>query len=72
VGKEQEANMTALPLIAVDVCEALLDLATMEPTFQHTFGDKSAMGRGLPFVIRYSAAMNVAGCYVPFTISVRR
>jgi hypothetical protein len=44
VGKEQEANMTALPLIAVDVCEALLDLATMEPTFQHIFGDKSAMG----------------------------
>jgi hypothetical protein len=21
------------------------------------------MGRGLPFVVRYSAAMNVAGCY---------
>jgi 2-haloacid dehalogenase len=64
--------MAALPLIVFDVCETLLDLATMEPTFQHIFGDKSAMGRGLPFVIRYSAAMNVAGCYVPFTISVRR
>jgi hypothetical protein len=32
----------------------------------------NAMGRGLPFVVRYSAAMNMAGCYVPFTISVRR
>jgi hypothetical protein len=45
----------------------LLDLATMEPTLQHIFGDKSAMG-----VVRYTAAMNVYGCYVPFTISVRR
>jgi 2-haloacid dehalogenase len=43
--------MAALPLIVFDVCETLLDLATMEPTFQHIFGDKSAMGRGLPIVI---------------------
>jgi hypothetical protein len=64
--------MAALTLIVVDVCEALLDLATMEPTFQHIFGDKSATGVVCPFVICKTAAMNVSGCYVPFTMSVRR
>ena len=64
--------MAALTLIVVDVYEALLDLATMGPTFQHTFGDKSATGVVCRFVICYTAAMNVSGCYVPFTMSVRR
>ena len=35
--------MAALPLIVFDVNETLLDLSTMEPTFQRIFGDKSAM-----------------------------
>ena len=35
--------MAALPLIVFDVNETLLDLGTMEPTFQRIFGDKSAM-----------------------------
>ena len=34
--------MAALPLIVFDVNETLLDLATMEPTFQRIFGDRSA------------------------------
>ena len=35
--------MTARPLIVFDVNETLLDLETMEPTFQRIFGEKSAM-----------------------------
>jgi hypothetical protein len=41
-------------LIVFDVNETLLDLETMEPTFQRIFGEKSAMrlcpGPGLPKV----------------------
>ena len=33
--------MPALPLIVFDVNETLLDLETMEPTFQRIFGDKA-------------------------------
>jgi 2-haloacid dehalogenase len=40
--------MAALPLIVFDVNETLLDLETMEPTFQRTFGEKSAMRYGSP------------------------
>jgi hypothetical protein len=40
-------NMAAPTLIVFDVNETLLDLETMEPTFQRIFGDKSAM-RGSP------------------------
>ena len=35
--------MAAFPLIVFDVNETLLDLKTMEPTFQRIFGEKSAM-----------------------------
>ena len=35
--------MAALPLIVFDVNETLLDLETMEPTFERTFGERSAM-----------------------------
>src|SRR4029453_1307439 len=35
--------MAALPLIVFDVNETLLDLETMEPTFERIFGEKSAM-----------------------------
>ena len=35
--------MAAPPLIVFDVNETLLDLKTMEPTFQRIFGEKSAM-----------------------------
>jgi len=59
--------MAALPLIVFDVNETLLDLGTMEPTFQRIFGEKSAMRLWFANLISYSAALTVAGCYVPFT-----
>jgi 2-haloacid dehalogenase len=59
--------MADLPLIVFDVNETLLDLGTMEPTFQRIFGDKSAMRLWFANLILYSAALTVAGCYVPFT-----
>jgi 2-haloacid dehalogenase len=59
--------MSALPLIVFDVNETLLDLGTMEPTFERIFGDKKAMRLWFAELILYSAALTVAGCYVPFT-----
>jgi 2-haloacid dehalogenase len=59
--------MAALPLIVFDVNETLLDLETMQPTFQRIFDDKSAMRLWFANFIMYSASLTVAGCYVPFT-----
>ncbi len=59
--------MAALPLIVFDVNETLLDLDSMQPVFQRIFGDKSAMRLWFADLILYSAALTVAGCYVPFT-----
>ena len=59
--------MADLPLIVFDVNETLLDLGTLEPTFQRIFGDKSAMRLWFANLILYSAALTVAGVYVPFT-----
>jgi 2-haloacid dehalogenase len=59
--------MAALPLIVFDVNETLLDLETMEPIFERIFGEKSAMRLWFSNLIMYSAALTVAGCYVPFT-----
>lgn len=59
--------MTARPLIVFDVNETLLDLGTMEPIFARIFGDRSAMRLWFADLILYSAALTVAGCYVPFT-----
>ncbi len=59
--------MSKRPLIVFDVNETLLDLDTMEPTFQRIFGDKGAMRLWFANLIMYSAALTVAGCYVPFT-----
>jgi 2-haloacid dehalogenase len=59
--------MTALPLIVFDVNETLLDLETMEPTFERIFADKAAMRLWFANFIMYSAALTVAGQYVPFT-----
>jgi 2-haloacid dehalogenase len=64
---DKETNMAALPLIVFDVNETLLDLGTMEPTFQRIFGDKNAMRLWFADLILYSAALTVAGVYVPFT-----
>jgi 2-haloacid dehalogenase len=65
--REESNKMAALPLIVFDVNETLLDLETMEPTFQRIFGEKSAMRLWFANFIMYSAALTVAGCYVPFT-----
>jgi 2-haloacid dehalogenase len=59
--------MPTLPLIVFDVNETLLDLETMESTFQRIFGDKNAMRLWFANLIMYSASLTVAGCYVPFT-----
>jgi 2-haloacid dehalogenase len=59
--------MAALPLIVFDVNETLLDLETMKPTFERIFGEESAMRLWFANFIMYSAALTVAGCYVPFT-----
>jgi 2-haloacid dehalogenase len=59
--------MAKLPLIVFDVNETLLDLETMEPIFERIFGEKNAMRLWFANFIMYSAALTVAGCYVPFT-----
>jgi 2-haloacid dehalogenase len=59
--------MATLPLIVFDVNETLLDLETMAPTFERIFDDKSAMRLWFANFILYSAALTVAGQYVPFT-----
>jgi 2-haloacid dehalogenase len=57
----------ALPLIVFDVNETLLDLETLGPTFERIFGEKNVMRLWFANLILYSAALTVAGCYVPFT-----
>jgi 2-haloacid dehalogenase len=59
--------MVALPLIVFDVNETLLDLQTMEPIFERIFGERQAMRLWFANLIMYSAALTVAGRYVPFT-----
>ena len=59
--------MTARPLIVFDVNETLIDLQTMEPVFERIFGERQAMRLWFANFIMYSAALTVAGCYVPFT-----
>jgi 2-haloacid dehalogenase len=59
--------MTARPLVVFDVNETLLDLETMEPIFERIFGERNAMRLWFANLIMYSAALTVAGCYVPFT-----
>jgi len=59
--------MTARPLIVFDVNETLIDLQTMEPVFERIFGERQAMRLWFANFIMYSAALTVAGRYVPFT-----
>jgi 2-haloacid dehalogenase len=59
--------MAASPLIVFDVNETLLDLQTMDPVFERIFGEKRVMRLWFANLIMYSAALTVAGCYVPFT-----
>src|SRR6201986_5496287 len=59
--------MSSLTLIGFDVNETILDLHTMEPPFERIVGEKKDMRLCFPNLIMYSAALTVAGCYVPFT-----
>ena len=59
--------MSDLPLIVFDVNETLLDLETMSPIFERIFDNKAAMRLWFANFILYSAALTVAGQYVPFT-----
>src|ERR1700687_3065083 len=59
--------MASFPLIVFDVNETLLDLETMEPIFKRIFAEPGAMRLWFADLILYSAALTVAGCYVPFT-----
>ena len=63
----KDSHVSDLPLIVFDVNETLLDLETMSPTFERIFGDKAAMRLWFANFILYSAALTVAGQYVPFT-----
>jgi 2-haloacid dehalogenase len=59
--------MASLPLIVFDVNETLLDLGTMEPTFERIFGEKSAMRLWFANLVMYSVVLTMTGSYVPFT-----
>lgn len=59
--------MVTLPLIVFDVNETLLDLESLAPTFERIFADKAALRLWFSNFILYSAALTVAGQYVPFT-----
>jgi len=61
------AQMAAPPCVVFDVNETLLDLETLQPTFERIFGDKLAMRLWFANLILYSAALTVANAYVPFT-----
>jgi 2-haloacid dehalogenase len=59
--------MASLPLIVFDVNETLLDLGTMEPTFERIFGEKSAMRLWFANLVMYSVVLTMTDSYVPFT-----
>jgi len=59
--------MPGLPLIVFDVNETLLDLETMEPTFERIFGDKKDMRLWFTNLVMYSLVLTLAGRYAPFT-----
>jgi 2-haloacid dehalogenase len=55
------------PIIVFDVNETLLNLETLQPTFQRIFDDTAAMRLWFANLITYSEALTLAGVYVPFT-----
>jgi 2-haloacid dehalogenase len=54
-------------IIVFDVNETLLDLDTLNPTFERIFNDPAAMRLWFADLILYSEALTLAGVYVPFT-----
>jgi hypothetical protein len=60
--------MAARPLIVFDVRENTSRSCNDGAHLPAHLWRQKRDGRGLPIVIRYTAAMNVSGGYVPFTI----
>lgn len=53
-------------VIVFDVNETLLDIETLNPFFEHTFGDARVMRQWFAELIIYSQAMTLSGRYTPF------
>jgi 2-haloacid dehalogenase len=59
--------MPVLPIIVFDVNETLMDLDSLNRTFERIFHDPAAMRLWFADLILYSEALTLAGVYVPFT-----
>ena len=59
--------MPERPIIVFDVNETLLNLESLEATFERIFHDPAAMRLWFANLITYSEALTLAGVYVPFT-----
>jgi 2-haloacid dehalogenase len=59
--------MAQRPIIVFDVNETLLDLDTLNPTFERIFNDPGAMRLWFADLILYSEALTLSGVYLPFT-----
>ena len=59
--------MPERPIIVFDVNETLLDLVSLQPTFERFFNDPAALRLWFANLITYSEALTLAGVYVPFT-----
>jgi 2-haloacid dehalogenase len=59
--------MPERPVIVFDVNETLMDLETLQPTFDRIFDDPAAMRLWFAGLITYSEALTLSGVYVPFT-----
>jgi 2-haloacid dehalogenase len=55
------------PIIVFDVNETLLNLDSLQPTFDRIFSDPAAMRLWFANLITYSEALTLNGVYVPFT-----
>lgn len=53
-------------VIVFDVNEALLDIESLNPFFEHTFGDARVMRQWFAELILYSQALTLSGSYMPF------
>jgi 2-haloacid dehalogenase len=59
--------MPERPIIVFDVNETLLNLESLQATFERIFHDRAAMRLWFANLITYSEALTLAGVYVPFT-----
>jgi hypothetical protein len=55
------------PIIVFDVNETLLNLGSLQPTFDRIFSDPAALRLWFANLITYSEALTLNGVYVPFT-----